>query len=70
MKIFSHTAENKVMRSYNNRNSSYGFVTGGENKTVSGTCIVYELQVSVMEQHVLEHYLHKCSNCRINETLL
>ena len=70
MKIFNHTAENKVTRSCNKRYSSYGLVVDRRNKTVFDTCILYGLQVSVMEQHVLEHYLHKSSYCRINETLL
>jgi len=70
MKIFIHTAENKVTRPCNKRKSSYGLVADRRNKTVSDTCILYGLQVSIMEHQVLEHHLHKCSDCRIKETLL
>jgi hypothetical protein len=70
MKIFNHTADNRVTSSCNKRYSSYGLVADKRNKTVSDTCILYGLQVSVMEQHILEHYFYKCSHCRINETLL
>ena len=70
VKIFNHTAENKVTRSCNKRHSSYGLAADRRNKTVSDTCILYGLRVSAMEQHVLVHYLQKCSHCRINETLL